>query len=157
MGAPFPIPRFQSDTVPPPESLWGHRFCAGPVERAVRQSPSAWWADLREDKMLIPAPGFWQNFGPLGPTAGPGSSGNGPGSNNSAGGTKNQPRRPILSLIRGHFVFLGPTAKNTLKINDKFEAPQGLPRVRQSPSVWWSGLFWPRIPSGDEQAFGRLP
>ena len=58
--------------------------------------------------MINPAPGFWPIFGPLGPTAGPGSPGNGPGSKNSGGCTKNQPRRPILSPIRGHFVFLGP-------------------------------------------------
>ena len=37
-------------------------------------------ADLREDKMINPAPDFVQMFGPLGPTAGPGSPGKGPGS-----------------------------------------------------------------------------
>ncbi len=68
-------------------------------------------ADLREDKMINPAPGFWPIFGPLGPTAGPGNPRNSPGSKNSAGCTKNQPRRPLLSLIHRHFVFLGPTAK----------------------------------------------
>ncbi len=56
--------------------------------------------------MINSAPGFWTIFGPLGPTAGHGSPGNGPGSKNSAGSTKNQPRSPILSAIRGHFVFL---------------------------------------------------
>ncbi len=61
--------------------------------------------------MISPAPGFWQIFGPLGPTASPGSPGNGPGSENSAGCPANQPLRPILSPIRGHFVFLVPTAK----------------------------------------------
>jgi hypothetical protein len=61
--------------------------------------------------MINPAPGFWPFFGPLWPTAGPGSPGNGPGSKNSAGVTNNQPRRPILSPVRGHYVFLGPTAK----------------------------------------------
>ncbi len=61
--------------------------------------------------MIKPAPGFGLIFGPLGPTAGPGSPGNGPGSKNSEGCTNNQPRRPILSLIRGHFVISGPTAK----------------------------------------------
>ncbi len=65
------------------------------------------WADLREDTTINPAPGSWPIFGPLEPTAGPGSPGNGPG----AGCTKNQPRRPILRPIRGHFVFLGPSAK----------------------------------------------
>ncbi len=30
-------------------------------------------ADLREDKMINPAPGVWPMFSPLGPTAGPGS------------------------------------------------------------------------------------
>ncbi len=47
-------------------------------------------------------------FGPPGPPGGLRSPGNGPGSKNSAGCTKNQPRRPILSPICGHFVFLGP-------------------------------------------------
>ncbi len=80
------------------------------VARPVREgSPS--WADLREDKMINPAPGFWPIFGPSGPTAGPGSPGNGPGSKNIAGCTKNQPRRLSLSPVRGDFVFLGPSAK----------------------------------------------
>jgi hypothetical protein len=61
--------------------------------------------------MLNPAPGFWPIFGPLGPTAGPGSFGNGPGSKHSAGCTENQPWRSSLSPIREHFVFLGPTAE----------------------------------------------
>ncbi len=65
------------------------------------------WADLREDKIINPAPGVWPIFGPLGHTAGPGSSGYGPGSKNSAGCTKNQPR---LSPIRGQLVVLRPTA-----------------------------------------------
>ncbi len=69
------------------------------------------FGDLREDKMIYPAPDLGPIFGHLGPTAGPGSPGNGLGSENSAGCTKNQPRRPILSLIRVYFVFLGPTAK----------------------------------------------
>ncbi len=72
------------------------------------RAPEGLWADLRGDKMINPAPGFWPIFGPLGPTAGPG---NGPGSKIGAGCTKNQPRRPILSPIRRHFVFLGPTAQ----------------------------------------------
>ncbi len=38
------------------------------------------WAELREDKMINPAPGFRPIFGPLGPTAGPGSLGTGSGS-----------------------------------------------------------------------------
>ncbi len=69
------------------------------------------WAELREDKMINPAPDFWPIFGPLRPTAGPGSPGIGPCSKKSAGCAKNQPRRPILSPIRWHFVFSGPTAK----------------------------------------------
>jgi hypothetical protein len=69
------------------------------------------WADLREDKMINPAPGFWPILGPLGPTASPGSHGIGHGLKNSADYTKNQPRIPILSPIRWHRVFLGPTAK----------------------------------------------
>ncbi len=56
--------------------------------------------------MINLAPGFWPMFGPLGPTASPGSLGTGSGSKNSAGCTKNLPRP-----IRGHFVLLGPTAK----------------------------------------------
>ncbi len=36
------------------------------------------WADLRENQMINPAPGFWPIFGPLGPAAGPGSPGSGP-------------------------------------------------------------------------------
>ncbi len=62
--------------------------------------------------MIDPAQGFRSIFGPLGPTAGPGSSGNGPGSKNCAGCTKHQPRRTIISPIRGHFVLWGPTAKH---------------------------------------------
>ncbi len=46
------------------------------------------WADLREDKMIGPAPGFGPIFGPLEPTAGPGSLGTGSGSKNSAGCAK---------------------------------------------------------------------
>ncbi len=40
-------------------------------------SPST-WADLGEDQIINPVPGFWQIFGPLGPTAGPRIVGNGP-------------------------------------------------------------------------------
>ncbi len=76
--------------------------------------------------MINQALGFWPIFGPLGPMAGPGSPGNGPGSKNSAGCANNQPRRPILSHIRGHFVFWDRPQKNK-KINGEFEAPQGLP------------------------------
>ncbi len=61
--------------------------------------------------MINAAPGFWPIFGPLGPTAGRGCLGTGSDSKHDAGCTKNQPRNPILSPIRGHFVFLGPTAK----------------------------------------------
>ncbi len=81
-------------------------------------------ADLREDKIIDPAPGFWPMLGPLGPTAGPGSLGTG---SSSATCTTSQPWKPIISPIRGHFVFLGPTAKKIKNINGKFEAPQGLP------------------------------
>ncbi len=35
------------------------------------------WADFREDNMINPAFGFRPIFGPLGPTAGPGSPGPG--------------------------------------------------------------------------------
>ncbi len=33
------------------------------------------WADLSDDKLINPAPGFWPIFDTLGPTAGPGSLG----------------------------------------------------------------------------------
>ncbi len=92
--------------------------------RALVPGPGA---EPRENQLINPAPGFWPIFGPLGPTAGPGSPGKGPGSKNSAGCTTNQPRRRIPSPIRGHFVFLGRPQKDK-NINDKFEAPQGLPR-----------------------------
>ncbi len=78
--------------------------------------------------MINLAPFFLPIFGPSGPTAGPGSPGNDPGSKNNAGCTNNQPGIPIISPILGHFVFLGPTAKDK-NIDDKFEAPQGLPRM----------------------------
>jgi hypothetical protein len=63
--------------------------------------------------MINPDPGFWPTFGPLGPTAGPESPRSGPGSKDSAGCTNNQPRRPIPSPIRAHFVFSGRTNKKT--------------------------------------------
>ncbi len=72
---------------------------------------SADGADLREDKMTNPAPDFWPIFGPLEPTAGPGSHGTGSGSKTSPGCTNNQPRRPILRPVRGYFVFLVPPAR----------------------------------------------
>ncbi len=53
-----------------------------------RQEGSRFWADLREDKMINQAPGFWPIFGPSGPTAGPGSLGTGSGSKTSASCTK---------------------------------------------------------------------
>ncbi len=68
-------------------------------------------ADLREDKMINPAPVFWLSFGPLGPTPGPGSPGNGPCSKNNAGCTKNQTRRSIQSPVRAYFVLIVPAAK----------------------------------------------
>ncbi len=71
--------------------------------------------------MINPAPGSWPIFSPLGPTAGPGRSGNGPGTKSSAGCTNNQPRRPIQSPIRGHFVFWD-RPQTDKHINDKFEA-----------------------------------
>ncbi len=60
-----------------PRSLTPSAF--RPFERPRGAAPSLRWEDLREDKMINPAPGIWQIFGPL-PTAGPGSPGNGPGS-----------------------------------------------------------------------------
>ncbi len=80
----------------------GYRACGGPDER---------WADLGEDSMINPAPGFWPIFGPLGPTAGPGSPGKGTGLENSAVCATNQPRKPIPRPVRGYFVFLVPAAK----------------------------------------------
>ena len=103
------------------ELVWGQlimNFAAPEVRQegsAARfpypKFPGLIWADLREDKMIDPAPGFWPIFGPLGPTAGPESPGNGPGSTKNAGCAKIQPRRPIISRIIGHFVFLKPTDK----------------------------------------------
>ncbi len=61
------------------------------------------WADLREDEMINPAPGFGTIFGPPGPPGGPGAPGTAP---LEADCTKNQTRRPIMSRS-GHFVFLG--------------------------------------------------
>ncbi len=66
-----------------PGSTGGRSF--GGPRADLREVLGHNWADLREDKMINPAPGFWRIFGPLGPTAGPGSPGNGPGSKNSAG------------------------------------------------------------------------
>ena len=90
-----------------------------PVEPSGAPFRALWFAnlrlarpDLREDKMINPAPGFWPIFGPLGPTAGPGSPGHGPGSKHNAGCTNNQPRRPILSPIRRHFFGGGTDRKN---------------------------------------------
>ncbi len=68
------------------------------------------WADLREDKMINPAPGFWPIFGPLKPAAGPGSHGTGSGSKDNAGCVKNQPPRPSIMLFRGYFEFSVPAA-----------------------------------------------
>jgi hypothetical protein len=79
--------------------------------------------------MINPAPFVWPIFGSLGPTAGPGHPGNGPGSTNSAGCTKHQPRRRILSPIRGHFLCFWDRPQKYENMNDKFEAPQGLPRL----------------------------
>ncbi len=76
--------------------------------------------------MINHSTGFWQIFGPLGPTAGPGSLGTGSGSKNSADCTTNQLRRSIMRPVRGYFVFLVPAAKRYV-VNDKYEAPQGQP------------------------------
>jgi hypothetical protein len=84
-------------------------YPSNPMSRPSRHTVV--WADPREDKMINPASGLWSIFSSLGPTAGPGSPGNGHGSKNSAGCTKNQPRRPLISPMRWHFVFLGRTAK----------------------------------------------
>ncbi len=46
----------------------------------VKILKTTYWADLREDKMINPAPGFRPIVGPLGPTAGPGTFGTGSGS-----------------------------------------------------------------------------
>ncbi len=68
-------------------------------------------ADLREEKRISLAPGFWPIFDPLGPTAGPGSLGTGSGSKCSTGCAKNQLRRSIIRPVRGYVVFLVPAAK----------------------------------------------
>ena len=84
-------------------------LCACGTNR--KKAPQGLPRSAFKEKMMNLVAVFWPNFGPLGPTAGPGSPGNGPGSNNSAGCAKIQPRRPIPSPFRGHFVFWGPTAK----------------------------------------------
>ncbi len=116
-----------------------HRPRPGPAPYARRKRQRTQlhpgWADLREDKIINPAPGFWPIFGPLGPTAGPGSPGNGPGSKNSAGCTKNQPRRPILSPIRRRFVFLGPTAKDKSECERRYIRVLGTPVFHKYPEV----------------------
>ena len=56
---------------------------AGFCRAATKCNTVVSWAG--EDHMINPAPGFWQIFGPLGPTAGPGILGNGPGSKISPG------------------------------------------------------------------------
>jgi hypothetical protein len=75
--------------------------------------------------MIHQAPFFLPTFGPLGPTAGPGSHGTGSGSKNSAGHT-NQPRPSLIPFV-GTLCFLDRPQKDR-NTNDKFEAPQGLPR-----------------------------
>ncbi len=77
--------------------------------------------------MINLPPGFWPIFGPLGPTAGPGSLGTGSGSKHSAGTCKNQPRRSIISQFVGTLCFWCRPQTHK-KINDKYEAPQGQPR-----------------------------
>ncbi len=62
--------------------------------------------------MIDAASGFRPIFGPLWPTAGPGSPGNGPGSKDIAGCAENQPLGSILSPILRHFVFLGTDHEN---------------------------------------------
>jgi hypothetical protein len=84
-----------------------------PDPRWLRERCASHWADLREDKMS--GPGFSADFRPLGAHGGPGTLGNGPGSKNSAGCTKHQTRRPIISPIRGHFVFLVTDRKKILR------------------------------------------
>jgi hypothetical protein len=74
--------------------------------------------------MMNLAPGFWPIFGLLGPMAGPGSLGNGSGSKNTAGCTKNLPRRPIISPVRGTLCFWCRRQKEQ-QINDKSGAIQG--------------------------------
>ena len=75
------------------------------VTHRTQELECADWADLTEDKVINPAPGFWPIFGPLGPTAGPGSLGTGSGSKDGAGCTKHQARKQIICSIRGHRVF----------------------------------------------------
>ena len=87
----------------------------GAAEQNRGYPASAWSRDTVEagsiQGTVNPAPGFR-------PTCDPSRARepeNGPGSQNSAGCTKNQPRRPIIRPTRGHFVFLGPTAKRLNK------------------------------------------
>jgi hypothetical protein len=89
--------------------------------------PCSGWADLREDEIVNPAPGLWPMFDPLGPTAGPGHPRNGSGLKNSAGCADNQPRRPILSPSRLHFVCFWDRPQKYKNTVEKLEAPHGLP------------------------------
>ncbi len=68
------------------------------------------WADLGEDKMIDPAPGFWPIFGPLRPPAGSGSPGNGPGSKIVRVAPKSTPEtnsKPAATISGGFWGFPG--------------------------------------------------
>ncbi len=74
------------------------------VQNAPYRGLGVVWADLREDTMINPASGFRPIFCPPEPPGGSRSPGN--GAIFRAGCTNNQTRRPILSPIRGCFVFM---------------------------------------------------
>ena len=83
-----------------------------------RTYPIFGWADLREDNITNPVQFVCRFLAPWGPRRAPGALGAAPARKIVQVAPKTQPRRPTLSPIRGHFVFLGPTAKR-YKIDDK--------------------------------------
>ena len=76
--------------------------------------------------MIHPASGFWRIFGPLGPTAGPGSPGNGSGSKIAQAAPKISPGGQFSGPFMGTLCIWNRPQKDK-KINGKSEAPQGLP------------------------------
>ncbi len=77
--------------------------------------------------MTNPAPGFR----PLGAHGGPRDPLERPRLKRECRLHQKSARRPMLSLIRGHFVFWDRPQKDA-HINDKFEAPEGLPSQPRS-------------------------
>ncbi len=89
-------------------SALGSRRAAMPL-RSFRATGV--WADLGEDKVVNPAPGFWLIFVPFGPR---------------------EPRVHQKSApetnYKSHSWALCPCCRKIKNVNDKFEAARGLPR-----------------------------